>query len=108
MAPFRYITSWEDRGGGWLLKGGRPFWLMPGRTLAAFDAERGVDEDVHLACPGTDPPGILGYLGAVLPPHRGVNDAAAQARRPPPPAGQVCQGTLWEEGDARWPSLPPR
>ena len=65
-APFRYIANWEDPGGGGgrLLKGGRPFLLMPGRTLAAFDAEPGVDEEVYLGCPGTDPLGILGYRGA--------------------------------------------
>ena len=65
--------------------GGKPFSLMPGQTLAAFDAERGVDEDLHLACPGTDPLGILGYRGAVLPPPSGrqrcgVAGAAAAAR----------------------------
>ena len=84
---------------------------MTGRTLVAYNAERGVDEDVYLACPGTDPLGILGYRGgAVLPAHQGVNDVVAQAPPPPPPlaAGQVCQGAPRKEGDASWPSLPPR
>ena len=80
---------------------------MPGRTLAAFDDERGVDEDVFLACPATDPLGILGHRGAVLPPHRGVNDAVAQAPPPPPVAVQIRQGALRKEGDVGWPSLPP-
>ena len=107
LAPFRYITDLEVTAGGWLLKGGRPFSLMPGWTLATYDAKRGVDEDVYLACPGTDPLGILGYRGAVLHPHGGINDVAAQALPPPPAAGQVCQGALQKEGGASWPSLPP-
>ena len=80
---------------------------MPGRTLAAYDAERGISEDVYLACPGTDPLGILGYRGAVLPPHWGVNDAVAQALPLPPAPDRVCQGVLQEEGGTSWPSLPP-
>ena len=81
---------------------------MPGRALAAYDAERGVDQDVYLAYPGADPMGILGYREAVLPPpHRGVNHLVAQAPPPPYVAGQVCQGALWKEGDVSWPSLPP-
>ena len=79
LAPFRYIADREDPGGGWLLKEDSPFSLMPGRTLPAYDAEWGINEDVYLACPGTDPPGILGYRGAFQPPHRGVNDAVAGA-----------------------------
>ena len=52
--------------------GGKPFSLMPGRRLAAYDAERGIDEDVYLACPGTDPLGILEHRGVVLPPPIGA------------------------------------
>ena len=90
-----------------LLKRGIPFSLMPGRTLAAYDAERGVDQDVYLACSGADSLGILGYREALLPPHRGVNHLVVQAPTPPYIAGQVCQGALWKEGDASWPSLVP-
>ena len=89
------------------MKGDSSFSLMQGRTLAACDAERGINEDVYPACPGTDPLGILGYRGAVLPPHPGVNDAVAQAPLPPAP-DRVCQGALQKEGGASWPSLPPR
>ena len=107
LAPFRYITNRHDTRGVWLLKGSRPCSLMPGRTLATFNDERGVDADVYLACPGTDPFGILGYPGAVLPPHRGVQDAASQAPPLPPAAPQIRHGALRKEGDAGWPSLPP-
>ena len=106
LAPFRYITDWEDPAGGCLLKGENLFSLMPGRTLTASDAERGINADVCLACPGTDALGILGYRGAVLPSHRGVNDMAAQAPPLPPAPDRVCQRTLQKEGGARWPSLP--
>ena len=68
LAPFRYITDWEGPGRGWLLKGGGPFSLMTGRTLVAYDAERGVDEDVYLACPGTDPWASWGAGGRPCPP----------------------------------------
>ena len=54
MAPFRYITAWDDRGGGWLLLVGGPFSLLPGPRLADLEAERGIIEDVYCACPGTD------------------------------------------------------
>ena len=57
--------------------------------------------------PGDGPPGHLGVPGASLPPYRGANDAAAHAPPPPHAAGQVCQGALRKEVDARWPSLPP-
>ena len=107
LAPFRYITDWEKPRGGWLLNGDGPFSLMPGRTLTAYDAQRGINEDVFLACPGTDPLGNLGYRGAVLPPHRGVNEAAAQVPPLPPAPDRVCQSVLQEEGRASWPSLPP-
>ena len=109
LAPFHYITNWEDPGGGLAHEWGHTLLAHARPDARRLQYKRGVDEDVHLACPGTDPLGIMGYQGAVLLPHRGVNNVAAQAPPPlpPPVAGQVCQGTLWEEGDARWPSLPP-
>ena len=44
---------------------------MPGRTLAAFDAECGMDEDVHLACHRDGPPGYLGVPGGGAAPPQG-------------------------------------
>ena len=50
--------------------------------------------------PGDGPPGHLGVPG-------GMNDVVAQAPPLPRAAGRICQGALWKEGDAGWPSLPP-
>ena len=50
-------------GGGSCL-GGPPFSLMLGRRLADFEAERGIIEDVHFTCPGTDPLGLRVFTAA--------------------------------------------
>ena len=74
--------TWRTLEGGGLLKGGRPFSLMPGRTLSAFDAERGLHEDVHLASRGQTPGASWGTGGRSCPPI-GVSTMQQRRRRRP-------------------------
>ena len=112
----RYLCGYDDPCGGWVLLGGQPVLLQPGRLLSVYEAERGIpgDGSVALVCPGADPLGLRRLRAADVDYVESVDDIdnsdiknnAAVTLPLAPVSVRGHQGALPGSGADRWPSLP--